>query len=533
MKKITSLLLIFALTVVCVFAFASCGDHSHSFGEEWKSDANNHWHEATCEHTNAQGDLAAHTYGSDYKCTVCGYTHTHSYEAIWSFDENQHWKAASCGHADEKSEVAVHDYASDGTCTTCGYYPDVAAGAHKHTFNNNWTSDGTGHWHSSKCGHDVRADFAAHQYNVFGSAYICMFCSYVHTHSYEAAWSADSTGHWHATLCGHDESITDSAKTAHTYVDGTCSTCGYYNPDEHTVSENWSVDENGHWYACECHGYKFDHAIHTYDESFKCTVCEYQHRHVVDTEVFDYDFGGHWNVTSCGHEHKSNEGAHEFENGVCTVCGYDINTLSSDELAAIAVIYSHSVPTKVVTTSKQKFAEIELEGENTLVVTNIRGKVVARYTVKQEEIRSLEAGGKDEFIREEILLNHTITEYYEDLGLRTVNPNTGEASAWDPEGESFVPANGGIALDLRLGYVTDLSYEDGVLTCVVPAAYTVYVFGAYAGADVELTIATAGGYIESVSLHYVVPADEANYLEETVVDITATYEYDEQTINID
>ena len=58
--------------------------HTHSFGEEWKHDENNHWHECSC---GEKSDTAKHTYkwvidkaatgteaGSKHEeCTVCGY----------------------------------------------------------------------------------------------------------------------------------------------------------------------------------------------------------------------------------------------------------------------------------------------------------------------------------------------------------------------------------------------------------------------------------------------------------------------------
>lgn len=62
------------------------GEHTHSYGSDWKNDADNHWHECSCGH---KKDTAAHTAGewvidtpatattsgSKHKeCTVCGYT---------------------------------------------------------------------------------------------------------------------------------------------------------------------------------------------------------------------------------------------------------------------------------------------------------------------------------------------------------------------------------------------------------------------------------------------------------------------------
>lgn len=76
-------------------AFAGCqinsDNHEHSFSKDWTSDATDHWHAATCEHTKEVSDKAAHTFG-DYvsnndattesdgtktrKCSVCGYEDT-------------------------------------------------------------------------------------------------------------------------------------------------------------------------------------------------------------------------------------------------------------------------------------------------------------------------------------------------------------------------------------------------------------------------------------------------------------------------
>ena len=64
------------------------GEHTHSYGSEWKNDADNHWHECSC---GDKKDTAAHTAGEwiidtpatattsgskHKKCTVCGYTMT-------------------------------------------------------------------------------------------------------------------------------------------------------------------------------------------------------------------------------------------------------------------------------------------------------------------------------------------------------------------------------------------------------------------------------------------------------------------------
>ena len=81
--------------MVMALAFAGCqinsDNHEHSFSKDWTSDATDHWHAATCEHTKEVSDKAGHTFG-DYvsnndattesdgtktrKCSVCGYEDT-------------------------------------------------------------------------------------------------------------------------------------------------------------------------------------------------------------------------------------------------------------------------------------------------------------------------------------------------------------------------------------------------------------------------------------------------------------------------
>ncbi|MBN2923826.1 MAG: InlB B-repeat-containing protein, partial [Bifidobacterium sp.] len=152
------------------------GEHTHSYGSEWKNDADNHWHECSC---GDKKDTAAHTAGewiidtpatattdgSKHKeCTVCGYTmtietipatgggeHTHSYGSEWKNDADNHWHECSCG---DKTDVAAHtasdwiiDTPATATtsgskhkeCTVCGYtmatetIPATGGGEHTHS----------------------------------------------------------------------------------------------------------------------------------------------------------------------------------------------------------------------------------------------------------------------------------------------------------------------------------------------------------------------------------------------------------------
>lgn len=146
------------LVLVMIFAMAvACGKkddkpngdngndtpavHTHTYAQTWTYDETNHWHAATCEHTDLKSGTAAHTYGDDNKCTVCGYErsttpHTHTYAETWTYDDANHWHAATCEHKGEKSGTAAHTF--DGnTCTVCGY-TKASAG-----------DDDTGNWYDN------------------------------------------------------------------------------------------------------------------------------------------------------------------------------------------------------------------------------------------------------------------------------------------------------------------------------------------------------------------------------------------------
>ena len=105
--------------------------HTHTYGSEWKYDADNHWHECSC---GDKTDVAAHTAsewiidtpatatadGAKHKeCTVCkkvletatipatGSTHTHSYGTDWKYDDTNHWHECACG---DKADTAAHSF---------------------------------------------------------------------------------------------------------------------------------------------------------------------------------------------------------------------------------------------------------------------------------------------------------------------------------------------------------------------------------------------------------------------------------------
>ena len=197
MKNKIKLLAVISAMVMS-FVFAGCqvesDSHEHSFSKEWTSDEANHWHVATCEHTEEVSDKAEHTFGEwkttlepteeadgkkERTCTVCSYKeeqsiakleHTHTFAETWTSDEANHWHVATCEHTEEVSDKAEHTFGewkttlepteeADGkkerTCTVCSYKEEqsIAKLEHTHTFAETWTSDEANHWHVATCEH--------------------------------------------------------------------------------------------------------------------------------------------------------------------------------------------------------------------------------------------------------------------------------------------------------------------------------------------------------------------------------------------
>ena len=157
MKKTFAVLL---SLVMCLGLFAGCGgggdggSHTHTYATTWSSDETNHWHAATCEHTDEVSDLAAHTFGDwtvvteqtcvqdgvqERACTVCGYTEeqtlpatgVHDYEVAVHIDgdcvteERTSYKCKNCSNTYEEVgnvDPSVHHstaFACGSHCASC------------------------------------------------------------------------------------------------------------------------------------------------------------------------------------------------------------------------------------------------------------------------------------------------------------------------------------------------------------------------------------------------------------------------------
>ena len=241
MKKI-KWLVAFLIVANLLLGVIGCKDpeiHIHTYSEAWTSDANGHWHEATCEHTTEVSGKAEHTFGEyvsnndatteadgtkTRECSVCGYEdtvtdegskiHVHTFAEEWTSDANGHWHEATCEHTTEVSGKAAHSFGNwtttkeateeaegskERTCTVCGYPATevIAKLEHTHKFAEEWSKDATYHWHAATCEHPTEVSGKAE--HTFGE--------YVSNN--DATTEKDGTKTRECSVCGYKDTVTD------------------------------------------------------------------------------------------------------------------------------------------------------------------------------------------------------------------------------------------------------------------------------------------------------------------------------------
>ena len=330
MKKLLCMLLVMVLAV-CTFAACDLINpkaHEHEYSAEWTSDAENHWHAATCDAeeacATAIADQAAHSdEDEDNKCDVCAYVlHTHT------FTEGK----CECG-AEDPNYVAphTHNYVN-GKCE-CGEYDPT----HTHDY-----GEGVCICGDHNPDHTVEEEFTWHFAMVTATcttpgARVFVCTDYTCDYYYTVETDIDPDAH--ESLDYANAVVIKDADCA-TETDGlqevTCLDCGvtveepiyaFHDLVEDVTSATCTVD--GHYHA-------------------ECSVCDYE-------EDYDIPAEGHYNwFIGCGQtgtcmeceeeftkpDHKLTEATcasapmcvncweiigealpHDIENGICTVCG--------------------------------------------------------------------------------------------------------------------------------------------------------------------------------------------------------------------
>lgn len=293
-----------------------------------------------------------------YTC-ICGETRTevvskkdHSFSE-WDGDESIHFRTCgSCGYREEaghswygetivvnptcaaeggealvclvcegvlitkiipKLTTHTYDNACDPDCSICG-----ATRKTDHSFSTQWSKNASGHWHAcTKCGgKDSVQPHVPGPAATETSEQLCLTCDYVmmsrknHEHDYSNEFSSDEDGHWYACSgCtmekDYEEHIYDNA------CDPECNTCGYVNQKAHTYGGNWQMDETGHWNVCTECGENSEIQDHIPGEAATeeapqlCELCGFvladklEHTHVFDS-AWEYGDINHWRKCDCG-----------------------------------------------------------------------------------------------------------------------------------------------------------------------------------------------------------------------------------------
>ena len=345
----------------------------HTFSDQWNCDENNHWHPATCEHTDEKGSFGPHRWDDGMITKNAGH----------NVDGEKVYTCVDCGY--KKTEVIPgqpHDYnqrvvdakylKSAATCTTpATYYYSCVCGAvgtetftdgeaKGHTFSDQWSYNEIQHWRAATCEHkDEKIQVGDHIWNpgVITTqptattkgvkTYTCSVCGATkteevapstHQHTFATTWQGNATYHWHPATCG-DNNVSDLGE--HRWNAGvvtswpthttpgqkvyTCSVCGMtktetlqqthvydqMNPTSANLKSQATCTSPAVYYkTCSC-GAKGTETF-TYGSALGHTA----------SSTWGKDANYHWNVCSrCGA--KGDLVAHTFgSDGKCTVCGY-------------------------------------------------------------------------------------------------------------------------------------------------------------------------------------------------------------------
>lgn len=218
----------------------------------------------------------------------------------------------------------TYDYSCDPSCSVCGAERSVS-----HKFSSTWSRNSSQHWHACYvCGE--KKDAGGHYPGPAATeekAQYCLTCGLMmmpkkdHTHKYSQEYSTDEQEHWYA--CEGCEERRDAAPHSYDNVcDSECNVCGYLTVKEHSYG-SWQSDQNGHWNACTLCGFSTEPENHIPGEQTEmapliCTVCSFElaaaPEHVHEASgSWNYDENSHWKLCLCGE--KTEGEPHSWDDG--------------------------------------------------------------------------------------------------------------------------------------------------------------------------------------------------------------------------
>lgn len=368
------------------------------------------------DHDLSHHDAAAHTCTADgtveyWDCSVCGkkFSDPNGTAEITNISDPNDPARHSLVKTDEKAPTCTDNgNRAYWTCTECknifsddaGLNPttlaDVTVFATGHTWSNDWSSDGTGHWHdcvNANCPiteNNQKVGYAAHTPGADATETTPQTCDVC---GYELA---PALGHIHANhltfIAEVPETCTADGVKAHYECE-----CGKLFADaqavtevtleslkiaaHHTCGTDWESDnDDDHYHVCSVCSGKADVTPHSYDngvittpatettegvKTYTCSVCHHtktetvpklSHTHSLSVD-YSKDETGHWHTCS-GCTEKVDFEAHTEDSGTvtvqptettegirvysCTVCGYVTRT---ETVPALNSEHTHSYGT--------------------------------------------------------------------------------------------------------------------------------------------------------------------------------------------
>ena len=368
------------------------------------------------DHDLSHHNAVPHTCTADgtveyWDCSVCGkkFSDPNGTAEITNIADPNDPARHSLVKTDEKAPTCTDDgNRAYWTCTECrnifsddaGLNPttlaDVTVSATGHTWSNDWSSDGTGHWHdctNANCPiteNNQKDGYAVHTPGndaTETTPQTCDVCGYE---------LAPALGHIHANhltfIAEVPETCTADGVKAHYECE-----CGKLFADDqaatevtleslkiaahHTYGTDWESDnDDDHYHVCSVCSDKADVTPHSYDngvittpatettegvKTYTCSVCHHtktetvpklSHTHSLSVD-YSKDETGHWHTCS-GCTEKVDFEAHTEDSGTvtvqptettegirvysCTVCGYVIRT---ETVPALNSEHTHSYGT--------------------------------------------------------------------------------------------------------------------------------------------------------------------------------------------
>ena len=368
------------------------------------------------DHDLSHHDAAAHTCTADgtveyWECSVCGkkFSDPNGTAEITNIADPNDPARHSLVKTDAKAPTCTDNgNTAYWTCTECknifsddaGLNPttlaDVTVFATGHTWSNDWSSDGTGHWHdcvNANCPiteNNQKVGYAVHTPGddaTETTPQTCDVCGYE---------LAPALGHIHANhltfIAEVSETCTADGVKAHYECE-----CGKLFADDqaatevtleslkiaahHTYGTDWESDnDDDHYHVCSVCSDKADVTPHSYDngvittpatettegvKTYTCSVCHHtktetvpklSHTHSLSVD-YSKDETGHWHACS-GCTEKVDFEAHTEDSGTvtvqptettegirvysCTICGYVTRT---ETVPALNSEHTHSYGT--------------------------------------------------------------------------------------------------------------------------------------------------------------------------------------------